>query len=80
MSTWYIVKFILTGIILIALIIALKVKKNVAKQEEEYSKETLEKARQYRESGEADKYRRQIEEAELKAFLNSGYEDEETNE
>ena len=80
MSTWYIVKFILTGIILIALIIALKVKKNVAKQEEEYSKETLEKARQYRENGEADKYRRQIEEAELKAFLNSGYEDEETNE
>ena len=80
MSTWYIVKFILTGIILIALIIALKVKKNVAKQEEEYSKETLEKARQYRENGDADKYRRQIEEAELKAFLNSGYEDEETNE
>ena len=44
------------------------------------SKETLEKARQYRENGDADKYRRQIEEAELKAFLNSGYEDEETNE
>lgn len=79
MSTLYIVKFILTGIILIALIIAIRVKKTVVKQDEEYSQEVLEKAKQYRENGEVEKYKKQLEEAELEAFLCKGYEDENTD-
>ncbi len=80
MSTLYIVKFIITGVLLIILAIAIKVKKDASSQHDDYNQETLESARQYKESGEAERYKKQLEEAELKAFLNTGYEDEDTNE
>ncbi len=76
MSIIYIIKFILTGIILIALFIALKVRKNLTNNEETYSEDVLEKATKYRESGKVEEYKKQLEDEELKAFLNSGYEDD----
>jgi hypothetical protein len=75
-SIIYIIKFILTGIILIALFIALKVRKNLTNNEETYSEDVLEKATKYRESGKVEEYKKQLEDEELKAFLNSGYEDD----
>ncbi len=76
MSIIYIIKFKLTGIILIALFIALKVRKNLTNNEETYSEDVLEKATKYRESGKVEEYKKQLEDEELKAFLNSGYEDD----
>ena len=76
MSIIYIIKFILTGIILIALFIALKVRKNLTNTEGTYSEDVLEKASKYRESGKVEEYKKQLEDEELKAFLNSGYEDD----
>ena len=75
MSTVYIIKFILTGIIVIVLLVAISKRQAVEKEKDEYSEDVLQKAKEYRESGEAERFKKQVEDAELNEFLNQGYDD-----
>ena len=75
MSIVLYIKYILTGIILIVLLVAVYKKETSKGERDEYSADVLEKAKEYRENGEADLYRKQLEEAELKEYLNEGYDD-----
>ena len=71
-----IIENVLTVIILVVLIIAVVRRNSVKKEINTYDEDVLEKARAYREDGEADKYRQQIEDAALKELLNDGYSDD----
>ena len=76
MSSLYIVKIILTIIIVVVLLVAISKRNSIKMDDEKYSEDVLRKAKEYRESGEAERFRQQIEEAELNEFLNHGFEDD----
>ena len=62
---------------LVILAIAIKTKKSFKDNDlNYYNEETIKKADEYKNSGEAERYRQQLEEAELKELLNNGYDDE----